>query len=505
MFTKLAMHETGLYRYNIFTPGQAEIISYSGLATELTIPSMLGEAKVMRIGKNAFRKNRRLTRVVIPAGVESIGECAFEYCESLAAVRLPASLHDIGPAAFMVCTALREIALPAGLTGLGANAFGACTSLENIALPGSVKEIGSGAFAYCRGLTSVEIGDGAEVIGTSAFEGCEKLENVVLPIGVKAVGERAFRNCTDLQMITLPDSVTDMASSAFDHCSRLGRIHLSGGVPRLIDQEAWQDLTNRDHTYVTADEENPVLTMIGHVVCEKDGMRLVHYPFTDEARIVIPHGVKTVGPAFCCCSPETIVLPVSVSAIDSDAFSTCFRLRTFEIAPDHPVYEAIDGVLIEKRTKRLVCYPKGRNERRYAIPDGVTAIGDFAFAGCPMLSMIDMPGSVTEIGRHAFTACHQLMSAEMPDSVLHVDDSAFGSCSQLWNVKLSRNLTSIGEKAFAGCSSLREIDIPPSVTTIGRAAFAGLIDLTVTAARGSCAAAYCSGNGIRCTLSVSGG
>jgi hypothetical protein len=40
-----------------------------------------------------------------------------------------------------------------------------------------------------------------------------------------------------------------------------------------------------------------------------------------------------------------------------------------------------------------------------ALPEGVTSIGDRAFAGCAALRQIQIPGSVKHIGEGAFDGC----------------------------------------------------------------------------------------------------
>lgn len=48
------------------------------------------------------------------------------------------------------------------------------------------------------------------------------------------------------------------------------------------------------------------------------------------------------------------------------------------------------------------------------IPDGVTDIGDKAFAFCDKLTSITIPNSVTSIGGRAFLGCYSLTSITIP-------------------------------------------------------------------------------------------
>jgi hypothetical protein len=53
------------------------------------------------------------------------------------------------------------------------------------------------------------------------------------------------------------------------------------------------------------------------------------------------------------------------------------------------------------------------------IPDGVTEIGNYAFAGTQITSVI-LPRTVTRIGANAFSGCAQLTSVTIPSSVTRI-------------------------------------------------------------------------------------
>ena len=71
------------------------------------------------------------------------------------------------------------------------------------------------------------------------------------------------------------------------------------------------------------------------------------------------------------------------------------------------------------------------------VEDGVTSIGDHAFAGCGSLTEIVMPDSVTSIGDCAFGDCSSLTSVAIPDSVTSIGDYAFYYCDSLTDVYYS--------------------------------------------------------------------
>lgn len=85
-------------------------------------------------------------------------------------------------------------------------------------------------------------------------------------------------------------------------------------------------------------------------------------------------------------------------------------------------------------------------------------------------NFIVVPEGVTSIGENAFAGC-DLSWVMLPDTLTHIGDNAFYGCADLQDVYFPDSLTEIGDRAFYHCRSLREVSIPVSVTKIGRLAF----------------------------------
>ncbi|MBQ4204590.1 MAG: leucine-rich repeat domain-containing protein [Thermoguttaceae bacterium] len=202
------------------------------------------------------------------------------------------------------------------------------------------------------------------------------------------------------------------------------------------------------------------------------------YDCNSLTTVILPEGLTSIGErAFWGCSSLTsIVLPKSVTSIGENAFSGCNALAAFEVVENGDAYCSIDGVLFTKDKKTLIRYPEGKREKEYAVPDGVTAIGDEAFRGSQLNSLI-LPDSVTAIGVGAFLGS-SLTSLVLPSGVAALSGYALTNCSSLTSVVLPDGLTSIGKLAFWECSSLKTLVLPASVTAIERGAFDGCASLT---------------------------
>ena len=109
------------------------------------------------------------------------------------------------------------------------------------------------------------------------------------------------------------------------------------------------------------------------------------------------------------------------------------------------------------------------------IEDGVTSIGNFAFAfkfDAPSgLTSISIPNSVTSIGESAFYSCRNLTSVTIPDRVTAIGLWAFFECTALTNVVIPEGVTRIETGAFAYCENMTSVTIPNTVKIIESSAF----------------------------------
>ena len=415
----------GDYTYVLLEDGGARITGYDGEGAELTIPDELDGHPVREIGDYAFFWCDTLTSIMLPGGLTSIGDSAFSRCDSLTSVALPDSLTNIGPNPFVRCDSLAKIDVSpdnhafAKIDGVLYEkatktliCYPAGKAGNTFAVPEGILAIGDSAFFFCESLTSITLPDSLTSIGDEAFYHCESLTSIALPDSLTSIGDEAFASCNALTAITLPNSLLSIGDEAFAYC----------------------DLTT----------------------------------------VTLPDSLSSIGDeAFAYCDLTSIMLSDNLTSIGANPFSCCDSLAKIDVSPDHPVFEQIDGVLYEKATKTLICYPTGKAGNAFTVPEGILAIGDSAFQWC---------GSLTTI--------------TLPDSLTSIDDEAFYSCYSLTTIRLPNSLTSIGNEAFYHCNSLTTITLPDSVTSIGEDAFSECDILTLTVSRDSYACQYAIDNGL---------
>ena len=180
-------------------------------------------------------------------------------------------------------------------------------------------------------------------------------------------------------------------------------------------------------------------------------------------QVSLPSTLRYLGiESFCLFDFTSFTLPEQLEVLESDAFVYChfdvFRIEStlpaqdilysfydctidaYEVPEDHPLYQAIDGVLFSKDGKTLLAYPGGRMDEHYDVPAGVEHIWPYAF-GTDYLKTISLPIGLKTIGSGAFATCGRLQSIAVPLTVTEIGDYAFWRCVSLELVSLPDGLT----------------------------------------------------------------
>lgn len=263
-------------------------------------------------------------------------------------------------------------------------------------------------------------GDMADYI--SAYETpwrtCQsKIKKVIIENGVTTIGNSAFSDCMFMTDAVIPEGITKIGESSFLNCS---------------------DLTT----------------------------------------LTIPDGTTTIGSsAFRFCSElSSINIPSTVTGIGPEAFVACTALTQLTVSPQNPKYSSENGILYDKHKTTLLAYPSATGE--FCIPEGITAISDYAFKECSNLTGAVIPKGVTTIGSRAFACCVQLTNVTIPEGVTNIGSYAFSDCLVLTDITIPEGVTTINTASFSNCSQLTDITLPKSLKKIEDYAFVDCNNLT---------------------------
>ncbi len=356
---------------------------------KVNLPSTLGV-----INKYAFANCIRLDNVAIPQSVTYMGSGAFEGCVNLKSININGTVYmQANPfenTAFYnnednwegdglyadkhlldVSKTVSEYTIKPDTVSVAGGVFALNKSIKKLTLPGSVKCVGDCAFAN-NSLEEMVIEEGLETIGNYAFYFSE-IESITLPESLKIIGGQAFLY-SHLRKVVIPDNVIDIGEYAFSQCSLLESITFGKGLGNICDGAfEW---------------------------CDK------------LTEVTIPDNVLTMGYSVFgdCNSLTDVYIGSGLAQLDGSTIGTGDKIQNVHISENNPYIKSIDGVAFDKAGEKLICYPSGRKNDTYTVPDGVKVIGEGAFKA------------------------RSLKTINLPESVRRIENSAFSSCSALTNV-----------------------------------------------------------------------
>lgn len=359
-----SMYDTprGNLIYELGGDGSITITDYVGSDTALDIPAKIDGHPVTRIGQEAFFVAYP-TSITVPASVTEIEKEAFRSCSNLETITIKGTVEYIGNDTFTDCSKLKNLVFEGTVKSIGKTAFMNCTGLTDIVLPEGLVSLGQNAFYDCTGLRSVTIPaslgteDAYSFSGSGPFNGCSNLSKVTFAKGIRMIPYSICRDLDSLAEVVIPSGVTAIAAYAFLSCSNLKKVTIQGAV-KSIGYGAFMWCEN--------------LTSIN-----------------------LPEGLTELegGVFYNCSALKSITIPASLGeadAVGSGNFEDCSSLKTVNFSEG---MRKIPAYMLEGL----------RTVEEIVIPEGVTAIGEYAFYECYNLKKVTIPLSVKEMGAYAFT------------------------------------------------------------------------------------------------------
>lgn len=430
--------------------GKKRVENRSTTVGDLEIPE-----GVEKINPYAFYNCAHMLTVTLPTTVNEIGDWAFYGCKRLTEVHIPsldvwckisfaenyANPLIVGGSLFVDSELVQHLAIPDSITTITKGAFEGATCISKLTLGSGLTEIPDYAFYNCFNIEEIEFSSQLQTIGAWAFYGCDSLVKLEIPENVKTVKNDAFRDCTRLAFVST-GGVSALGDSVFSGCRELVHVTLNANLTE-ISENAFsgcekvieiRNLTSLDISeYGFAEgvlnlcgtDDPSKITIISNAESENDNglifyvdgdTRLLIGYVGDRSELTLADGLvdgsfEIYKKAFYRGYIKKLVIEGGVTSFHKDAF-----LETSITSVTIPSVEAWCAISFDGASSNPLYYATqlfigdGESEvTEITIPDAITAIPAYAFAGLGQIKSFTLHDGVVSVGRDAFLECVSAM------------------------------------------------------------------------------------------------
>ena len=272
---------------------------------------------------------------------------------------------------------VKSVVVGEGVTTISSYIFSGAGNLTSVTLPSTLKEIGTEAFYKCNLSGDMELPKGLEIIDHRSFSYCNGLKKVVIPDSVRTIRQGAFQGSINLAEVNYPLSWVEAGDNILNETA-VKEIEIPEGVTK-IPAYAFSETHSLEKVVFPG-----TLKEIGTEAFYKCNL---------SGGMELPEGLEIIDHrSFSYCNGlKKVIIPDSVRTIRQGAFECSINLA--EINYPLSWVEAGDNILNETAVKEI------------EIPEGITKIPAYAFAGTDSLETVLIPDTVKDIGYNAFAEC----------------------------------------------------------------------------------------------------
>ena len=221
---------------------------------------------------------------------------------------------------------------------------------------------------------------------------------------------RAFYQFKNLKTVSLPDGMTEIGGYAFSECTALQRVEIGSALASLYNS-AFSECSSL--TEIVISEDNPIFYLQDGCLYQHCGNAdTLHFCMSTVSQLVLPDTVTKIesGAFSVAAFLERLSLNKAIDNMDSYTFEgllgNCSSLTEITLDESTEHYCLVDDALYNKALTILYFCP--RNKESVEIPEGVKTIGSSAFKNCKQLTEIILPTSVSSLSYYCFENCVSL-------------------------------------------------------------------------------------------------
>ena len=355
---------------------------------------------------------------------------------------------------------LRVVTIGPKVTFLYHHLFDGCTNLATLHMGQNLETIYTYAFKNCDKLAGVDFPETLKVIDNYAFNHCDILASTTFKESTThtlSINDASFKDCVSLTGVTFPGQLNKLGNSTYSNCPILKDVVFND------NQNFKPELTIGDYTFEKCPQIQSLsfpgrLTSIGNFTF-KECTYLANVSFEDSFNAVkLGYGAANASgssiqslPLFGNSNLQSLYLGRNIvyNAKSEYGYSPFYNqqwLTDVRFGQAGTVTYNNDYLLYNVN-----------NCEELLLPESLSSIGSYTFAGMTVLKGITIPNKVSTMGTYAFSEDDGLKYAKLSTGCAWLKEGVFNHCDSLEYITIPPVVTKMDTKLFAYCKSLATV------------------------------------------------
>lgn len=256
-----------------------------------------------------------------------------------------------------------------------------------------------------------------------------------------------FHNKKTLRSVVLPDVLGRIGNNAFHNAGLTGSLNVPEGVEEI------------GHDAFVGND------LIGILTLPSTLKKMGSFAFGGCGFVCplnLPNGLEEIGDGcFSDCQNlyGKLILPSRLKKLGVRAFHNCQALEGDLVIPKY--------LTVIPDSAFMDCKLGGRLQ----LHDGITSIGNHAFAGNGFKDGLALPNRLKVLEGGNFIGNNFSGSLKIPTGLLRISEEAFAGCTFTGDVEIPEGIMHLHKRAFAGSENLQKIILPSDLELIDEEAF----------------------------------